>query len=196
MYNALLSNHSLNVIIILMTTLAGIQTAKAQQLQCSKELALDGTKTVVIESLEGSSFLQAYSGSTLQISASIRQKGDTWGWRYPEERPPFAIESRRKEDTLYIKMPQEFHFNTIGISTYRERLSSRFRIPRNVSVIIKKANALTVEGIYAQTIKRLVATAEEPVQVNQKPTTTTYTLTGSGLAHYTLTATSIMLNSN
>jgi hypothetical protein len=213
MYKALLYIQPIKFLIILMATLATILTANAQQLQCSKELALTGVKTVVIESLDGSSVLEAYSGSSLQISAAAKQQGDTWGWRQPDERPPFAIKSRRENDTLYIKMPREFTFNTVGISTYSESLSNYIKIPETVSVIIKqaeklavsgalanlqvlKAEKIKVEGISAQTIKQLVATAQKPVKVNQKPTTTTYTLSGSGLANYSLKATSIQLNPN
>jgi len=122
----------------------------AQKTNDKIDVPLDSINTIVFSELSGGCSIFKSRSNELCAKSELYTGGGKMGWSFPKERPLFKISSRQSNDTLYVEMPTEFSFKTIGISTYSEHITSVIQIPEYKHIIVQKANKLIIEDEFSQ----------------------------------------------
>lgn len=186
-------------------------TNYAQEAESRIAVPLNEINTIVLLNLDGNSTIVESGSDILIIKSELTTNGDSWGWRFPESRPEFKIDSKQSNDTLYVSTPVAFDFKIVGISTYKELVSTVIQIPENIKLVIRKADILTIESnfqdlrIYSsneidyQNIDKkklgsLICQSGARLTVNGVTRKLSYEFQGDGLRKYSLEAEVITLN--
>jgi hypothetical protein len=130
--------------IILLIFFANI-VSKAQDSTAKFNQELDRVKVVVLD-LSGNATLEPLLGNSINILSILSTKGDVWGIKIPDERPKFQIEYNHSGDTLYVKTPSVFTYNSIGFSTYAEHNINVIQISSAVPIIILNGDHLEIQS--------------------------------------------------
>lgn len=182
----------------------------AQKMNDNMVIPIGSINVVVITNLSGDCTIFQSKTNEIKAKSGLYTKGDSWGWRFPKERPTFKISSKKSNDTLYIEMPSEFNFKIIGISTYSEQIRSVLQIPDDKEVIIQKANKLTIEdefyylniqntsdlscnNIKKVKTKSIMCNAHNMLFINGIKSNNMFEFHGAGTGNYILNANKISL---
>jgi hypothetical protein len=182
----------------------------AQKTNDKIDIPLNSINTVVLSELSGVCSIFQSKTNELYARSELNTSGGKWGWSFPKERPLFKISSRESNDTLYVEMPYEFSFKTIGISTYSEHITSIIQIPEDKQIIIQKANKLIVEDEFSQlniqntedlicniihknSMNNILCNAGKRLTINGLKSNNQYEFQGSGKGNSSLKAINISL---
>lgn len=166
-------------------------------------------KTVVIET-SGLTRLKTATSSEVKVSSSLKSEGKTYGFQFPTERPDFQISKNINGDTLYIQTPKTFSPSTIGVSTYREKISNTFEIPFEMTVIVSKSESVEVfhfpgklqvnearkvlgSEVQKKDISRLECVAKDGLTLNGKKGMKAYEMNHMGRSTISIYANEIIL---
>lgn len=198
---------------MILTTIACATSmiVNAQEMQNQLSVKLDNVSTIVLENLDGNTTFVKSDSDVISIKSELFINGDNWGWTIPESRPDFKIETRLSNDTLYVCTPISFRFKIIGVSSYKEQISSIVHIPENKNIEIVKADKLILETNFmnvkikdAKEIEckklnkaemgSLLCQARSKFFVNGIERERSFEFQGAGSEHYYLHANKISLN--
>jgi hypothetical protein len=193
----------------LLTLFIGIVTGFAQKAKTEFSMSIPCIHVVVLD-LTGNTSIQASPKDEIKINSFLQSKGDTWGWKWPDQRPDFKIKERISKDTLYITSPLRYSPKTIGITTYSENIDNIIFVPEGKKIYVIHSDQLMVEdgmgmldvrntgeltiSIRKSTVKQLKCNARMRLNINTIENTKSYELNGLGTQTYNLEADQITIN--
>ncbi|MBI3134464.1 MAG: hypothetical protein HYZ14_07270 [Bacteroidetes bacterium] len=191
------------------TLVVATYVSMASDYQCNFSQPLDNFRVLVIES-SGELSIIPNQGTAIEATSNAACHGTVKGWQFPASRPVFEFIHYVSGDTLHLVTPQGYSPAVLGFSNYTEQISSTLSVPENMTVIVKKANVVSVNGIFEnlsvvaarqvslsviskEMVQSLTCIAQDQLVIDQQSTRGRYELHGTGKAVYQLQADKIVL---
>lgn len=100
--------------------------------------------TVMVES-GGVTRIRQMNLQEIELQSSLTTSGKVYGVKLGEaERPNFEFVTSRSNDTLFIKMPSEFNYASIGVNLYSESIQNQLLVPEDIRIFVQNAEQLII----------------------------------------------------
>lgn len=129
--------------ILLITVVTIVSKAQDATTKFNKDL---GNIRVLVLNLNGNATIEPILGNRISVLSMLSTEGDIWGIKIPDKRPKFEIEYNQSGDTLYVKTPPVFTYNSIGFSTYSEQNNHVIQISSDIPIIISNADHIEIQS--------------------------------------------------
>ena len=135
----------LKITITLMIGVSLTTQVFAQSSNIEKTILSEGISVIVIES-GGETTIRQTALSEIKIASSLSASGKVYGAKLGNtKRPKFELQTLIKNDTLFIKMPSEFTYSSIGVNLYSETVQNQLILPAHIRLIVRKAEHVILD---------------------------------------------------